>query len=288
MYYRSTLLLLAALSMLAGAPDETRLLVAPPGTSDFNTHLGATSLTDVFVSVVQQASRKQEALQPQSRLEIIRYVSGEFAKTVKPLPGGKKGFKIDVTKKLDEKDLTNALRSQGAVANPGDTVQITGIEFRAKEIAVQINGGGKKRFHLREHLQVGIGNASTPPPMVNPNEGAGATLILDYGRNVPDMSAEDLMHDLGPFLDFSKQHSATVNWVETLPPQFKQAIQDHEVLEGMDHEMVLAALGRPDHKVRERTPEGQETEDWIYGSPPARTTFVTFAGDKVIRVKQYG
>jgi len=51
--------------------------------------------------------------------------------------------------------------------------------------------------------------------------------------------------------------------------------------------MVLAALGRPEHKVRERTPDGDETEDWIYGSPPARTTFVTFAGDKVIRVEQF-
>ena len=56
----------------------------------------------------------------------------------------------------------------------------------------------------------------------------------------------------------------------------------------MNHDMVLAALGRPEHKVRERTPSGDETlEDWIYGSPPARTTFVTFAGDKVIKVEQF-
>jgi hypothetical protein len=39
--------------------------------------------------------------------------------------------------------------------------------------------------------------------------------------------------------------------------------------------------------VREKSPEGNETEDWIYGSPPARTTFVTFAGDTVIRVKEF-
>jgi hypothetical protein len=288
MYFRSTFAVLAVASMIAAVPDETHFLVAPPGTADLGQHFSNPSLADVFVSVIQQSSKKSQEMQPHSRLEIIRYVSGEFAKTVKPIPGGKKGFKLDVGKKLDDKDLNTALRNQGAAANPGDTVQITSIEFRAKEIAVQINGGGKKRFHLREHLQVGIGNTATPPPMVNPNEGTGATLILDYGRNIPDMSAEDLMHDLGPFLDFSKQHSATVNWIETLPPQFKQAIQDHEVLEGMDHEMVLAALGRPEHKVRERSPEGDETEDWIYGTPPAKTVFVTFSGDKVIRVKRYG
>jgi hypothetical protein len=55
----------------------------------------------------------------------------------------------------------------------------------------------------------------------------------------------------------------------------------------MNHDMVLAALGRPGHKVRERDPDGSETEDWIYGSPPARTTFVTFVGDKVVRVKEF-
>jgi hypothetical protein len=55
----------------------------------------------------------------------------------------------------------------------------------------------------------------------------------------------------------------------------------------MDQEMVLAAMGRPEHKVREKSPEGKETEDWIYGNPPAHTTFVTFAGDTVIRVEEF-
>jgi len=55
----------------------------------------------------------------------------------------------------------------------------------------------------------------------------------------------------------------------------------------MDHDMVIAALGRPDHKVRERTEQGEETEDWIYGDPPSKTVFVTFLGDKVIRVKEF-
>ena len=27
-------------------------------------------------------------------------------------------------------------------------------------------------------------------------------------------------------------------------------------------------------------------EDWVYGTPPGRITFVTFNGDKVIKVKE--
>ena len=38
------------------------------------------------------------------------------------------------------------------------------------------------------------------------------------------------------------------------------------------------------HKTRE-VKEGTETEDWIYGQPPGKITFVTFEGSKVVRVK---
>ena len=55
----------------------------------------------------------------------------------------------------------------------------------------------------------------------------------------------------------------------------------------MDGEQVIAALGKAERKVRERQPDGTETEDWIYGQPPGKTIFVRFAHDKVIRVTQY-
>ncbi len=51
--------------------------------------------------------------------------------------------------------------------------------------------------------------------------------------------------------------------------------------------MVLAAMGRPDRKVREKGPDGNEIEDWIYGKPPEKTIFVSFEGDKVTKVHQF-
>ena len=291
MYTRTTLVLAFALALGADLRDTSRFRMPLPGAPDITPLSDPSSQPDIFVAVTQHPSNQPADLKPQSRMEIIRYVSGEFAKAVKPLPGGKKGLKIPVGKAVNEKELQQALRTGGIAASPGDTVQITALEFRSKEIVIQVNGGGKKSYRLRDHLQVGMGGVpvSRIPqgPDVKSNEGNGSTLFLDYGRAIPDMSAEDLMHDLGPFLDFSKERSAAINWIDTLPPQFKAAIQDRKAVEGMDHEMVLAALGRPDHKVREHTPEGAQTEDWIYGTPPAKTVFVTFSGDKVIRVKEY-
>lgn len=287
-----TLVLASALCVAADLSGVTQLRPSVPGvqgnSAPESTITG--SISPAAPAAVQDSSAPSKSLplQGQSRILLIRYVDGEFAKAVQPLPGGKHGFKVPVGKPIDKQNLSDAVRLYGLAASPGDVVQITGLDFRSHEIVIQINGGGKKHFHLREHLQVGVGNLSTPPPAVyEPAQPAGATLVLDYGRPVPDMSPDDLKRDLGVFLDFSKQHSAAVNWIDTIPPQFKDAIKDHRAVVGMDSEMVMAAMGRPDHKVRERDPSGNETEDWIYGSPPARTTFVTFAGDNVIRVKEF-
>ena len=53
----------------------------------------------------------------------------------------------------------------------------------------------------------------------------------------------------------------------------------------MDRDQVLLAVGHPVHKSRE-TKDGMELEDWVYGTPPGKITFVTFNGNKVIKVKE--
>jgi hypothetical protein len=238
-------------------------------------------------SAAAQPADQSERLTAGSRLLLVRYVDGEFAKAVRAIPAGKKGFKIQFGKPIDPQDLSDALRLYGTVASPGDTVQITRLDFDAHSIRVEIDGGGRKHFNWRQHLQIGIGNVSTPPPDQNPQKPAGGVLVVDFGRrNVPNLSADQLKQYLAPFLDFSK-HSAAVNWVDTLPPKFRDGIKEHHALVGMNREMVIAAMGMPDKKIRQWDDQGRETEDWIYGLPPSPSTFVTFVGEDVVRVKRY-
>ena len=133
-----------------------------------------------------------------------------------------------------------------------------------------------------------MGNLSTPPPdYTQPQQPTGGVLIVDFGhQDVPNLSADQLKTDLSQFLDFSK-HSAAQNWVDTLPPKFQKGIKNHEAVVGMDHDMVIAAMGMPDKKIRQWDTEGRETEDWIYGLPPSPSTFVTFEGENVIRIAHY-
>ena len=190
---------------------------------------------------------------------------------------------------LNENTLRMAVASAGSAINPGDRAQITNLDFKDKEIIVDINGGGHGKTRLRDriHLEVGGLPTMTTTPDTPVNTNAGATLYLDFDKPLPDMTAEDLEQYLSGVLDFSKRHSAAVQWVESLPPEIQKAIQDKQPVVGMDHDMVLAAMGRPDRKVREKGTDGSEIEDWIYGTPPAKTIFVSFEGDKVTQVHQY-
>ena len=87
-----------------------------------------------------------------------------------------------------------------------------------------------------------------------------------------------------PVLEFDKQ-TVTEQYIDTLPPEIKQAITEKKPIEGMDRDQVRMALGQPVRKSREMK-DGIEIEDWIYGNPPGKIMFVTFAGPKVIKVKE--
>ena len=228
-------------------------------------------------------------MQPMSRLSLVRYIDGELVQVVRPIPAGKKGFHMKAGVPLNENALRNAVASAGSAINPGDHAQISDLQFKEREIVIDINGGGRGKTRLRDRIHLEVGGVPTVSTIPNTpvNTNAGATLYLDFDKSLPDMTAEDLQRYLSPVIDFSKRHSAAVQWVDTLPPEIQKAIQDRQPVVGMNHDMVLAALGRPDRKVREKGPDGNEIEDWIYGTPPEKTIFVSFEGDKVTQVHQY-
>jgi hypothetical protein len=267
-----------------------------------------TSWSDSPAPTVPQAQQKQQdngpnvpsvgkagPLQESSKLELIRYVSGEFARAIKPLPAGKDGFIVRIGQPLDPNMLDRQVATHGAAVNTGDHVQITKLEFHDKQIVVDLNGGGrgKKRLRDRIHLEMGgIPTARTTstqqdqgPAGLQP--GLGSTLFLEFPQPLPDLAPEDLKKILSPFLDFTRQRSASVQWFDTLPVEMKKAIQDRRPVVGMDREEVVAAIGKPEHKVRERDQDGNDIEDWIYGQPPSKTVFVRFTGSRVTSVKQF-
>src|SRR5579864_2623509 len=198
-----------------------------PGTGDSS---------DSAQSQTKPAPSPNQPLQETSKLTLIRFVSGEFAKAVKSLPAGKEGFNLSVGKPLNTELLDRAVATHGAAVNSGDNVQITGLEFRGHQIVVDVNGGGRGKHHWRDHIQIGMGGGypttqtttTTPqengPPGMQP--GMGSSILLEFGKAVPDLTPDELKRILTPFLDFAKQRSASVHWADTLPPETKKAIQE--------------------------------------------------------------
>jgi hypothetical protein len=274
-----------------GGPKQSSDAAPPPQQMAANPAPDATPQASGPASIVGDPSRPLSA---DMKVQIIRYIDGEFGKASKSLPGKTNGFTLVVGKPIDDQSYRDALRLQGTAIGAGDPVQVTRVTFEPKKIVLQLNGGAKKKFHLMDHLSVGLGGDPDPDDIGVPQdgsarrgEGIGAVLVLDYEKPLPDVSPNDIKQALSPLIDFSKTKSAAVNWVETLPPAFQDAIRDHKALPGMDQQTVIAAVGRPDRKVREANADGVETEDWIYGNPPAKTTFVTFIGDKVAKVEVF-
>jgi len=227
----------------------------------------------------------ERELTPEERIELIRGLTAEYATAKTFLPRSRKPLKFDSSGTFDKKEWEAVGKEFGPAARVGDLVQISKVTLEDDRIVLEINGGFKGGRKWYERIQVGMGTQTRPIAIgQNTNAPGGTTIALLFQRRVPPLKAVEVKKILTPVLDFEKR-SATEQYVESLPPAVQQAIKEKRAVEGMDREQVLLALGRPVRRVRE-TKDGQELEDWIYGTPPGRIVFVTFEGNKVVRVKE--
>jgi len=236
------------------------------------------------VSLLPTISVAANKLTFEDRIELTRGLTAEYAKVKLLLPRSKKPLEFDANGTFDKKKWEEAAKESGPAARMGDLVQITKIDIEEDKLLLEINGGMKGKSKWYDHVQIGMGNSTAPVSQGNSNAPSGTYIVILFHKPLEPIKAAEIKKMLAPVLDFEK-HTATELYVDTLTPEMKQAIQDKRVTEGMNHEQVLLALGRPAHKSRE-TKEGLELEDWVFGTPPGKITFVTFNGDKVIKVKE--
>jgi len=234
----------------------------------------------ILITAIAQAEDK---LGFDDRVEIVRGLTAEYATLKAYLPRSKKPLAFESTGKYDAKEWEEAGKQLGPAARTGDLIQVTKVTLEHDKILLEINGGITSGRKWWDHVSVGMGNPSGPIGQSG-TPTAGTYLEILFHKPLPAMKAADVKKLLAPVMDFEKR-SATELYADTLPPEVQQPIKDKRALEGMDRDQVLLALGRPVNKTRE-TKDGLELEDWIYGRPPGRITFVTFNGNKVIKVKE--
>jgi hypothetical protein len=220
----------------------------------------------------------------EDRIELTRGLMAEYANVKVLLPRSKKPLDFDVNGTWDKKVWEDAAKQFGPAARNGDQIQITRIAIQDDSIIFEINGGLKSGRKWYDGIQVGMGTQTAPVARGNSNATSGTYIALQFHKPLEPMKAAEVKKMLAPIFDF-EHHSATELYVDTLPPETKQAIVEKRVLVGMTREQVVLAVGRPAHKSRETDKDGNEVEDWVFGQPPGKISFVTFQGDKVIKVK---
>jgi hypothetical protein len=236
-----------------------------------------------FVAAPSPAAEK---LTFEDRVEITRGLTAEYGTAKLLLPRSKKDLEFNANDgSFDKKQWAAIAKESGPAARVGDMVQITKVDIESDKLVLQINGGYRGGRKWYSGVQVSA-NGQAPTPISNSDSNApgGTSIAILFHKPLEPIKAAAIKKMLAPVIDFEK-HSVTEIYTETLPPETQKAIKEKKAIEGMNHEQVILAMGKPLHKSRE-TKEGIDLEDWVYGQAPGKITFVTFKGDKVIKVKE--
>jgi hypothetical protein len=219
-------------------------------------------------------------------MEIERGLTAEFATAKVILPRSKKPLVVKSDGQYDKTEWENALRDGGPAARVGDQIQVTRVLIESNKILLDINGGVKGTGHWYDHVEVGMGGPTSPMGR-NQNTGSanGSRMVLVFPGPVPSVKSAEIRQMLAAVLDFEK-HSASQQYVDTLPEPVKKAIKEQRAIPGMDKDQVMLAMGKPHNKSRETKPDGDEVEDWVFGDPPGKMIFVRFSEGKVVEVKE--
>jgi hypothetical protein len=232
---------------------------------------------------------KAPKLTSQTRIALIRSLQAErvFARVL--FPQGKQGLTIR-NGVVNPTDMTVAqmVAENGAAAKPGDRCVISTVDIKEKEVIIEINGGPKRGEKWYRRIQVGGsgGTAQLPDTGASPQslDAHGSIVKIEFDKYVPEMTGEQLRALLNPVFDF-KALTTEEAYEKTLPPKVQEAIKNHQILVGMDKEMVVYAKGRAPRKVRDKDEKGNDYEEWIYGNPPEEVNFVRFQGNEVARLE---
>jgi hypothetical protein len=223
-------------------------------------------------------------LSERGRRELIRNLEAEqgFAHRALPVSAG---ITLQANGQLTPgpAEYRKMIYQKGQSAAPGDRVVVTSMEIKGDRIVLDFNGGPYAKHRFLRHIQ--LNDAPVTPDTGEVATGSRITLVFEGG--IPEISSPEIKALLEPLIDFGVKTSEQA-YADTLPSMLKDVIAAHEVLVGMNHRMVLAALGAPENKMREQQssdPGGGRYEEWIYGHVPQTIRFVRFVGDRVTVVE---
>src|SRR5208282_3341072 len=233
------------------------------------------AILPAFSLVALAGNTPPPRISKQTGEEIIHAFNEELIYIRAPFPMGQTGLKLrNGTVTPSGPELQHLLALWGPAAKLGDRGRISDVVIKDDHIRFEINGGPLKKQKWYQRITVIGPTSSVPVAPSDPSANAhGSFVDLYFDKYVPEITGPELKQLLRPVFDFDAK-SAIEAYLETVPPKVKDAIKNHLVLVGMNHEMVIYAKGRPPRKVREK------------GDEVVRVETMKVDGQKIVRVEK--
>ena len=231
------LLTLCAALCATKAASQIFVVGEASATADINTDFKPTSVP-----------LPTKAMSERGRRELIRNLEAEQGFAHRALPLGA-GLTLHANGPLgaNPAEYRKMIYQKGQSAAAGDRVVVTSLEIKGDRIILDLNGGPYAKHRFLRHVSLN----DAPVAADYGTDATGSRITLVFQGPVPEISAPEVKALLDPLVDFGVKTSELA-YADTLPPLLKDAIAAHEVLVGMSHHMVLAALGAPESKVRDQ------------------------------------
>jgi hypothetical protein len=216
---------------------------------------------------------------------LSKLLLGKEVKALVELPATKEGVNVYFTppkgKRIDERgldleEMSKYLKSKGVGAETNQEETITDVHFDNDRVEVHLGGGGEGRRGSNHAGKVSPGY----------KRAGGSRVNFRYGRECADsdLAPQSFLKFMSRILDVSQvqgQVEAT-----QYPPEFRQAIAEKIVKEGMTYQMVMMAFGDPEQKKINDTDDGSLSETWYYLKEGHRWV-LAFNNGKVSKVQTF-
>jgi hypothetical protein len=221
----------------------------------------------------------------EAKEDLSKALLGKDVKALLEMPAYKDGVDLYVNPKedkrlddrgIDLKELTKFLKEKGIGVKNEEWVTITDVKVDSDRVEVHLGGGGEGRKASKNAQKKGAGE----------ERAGGSRINFRFGRDLTDADIQPgaFLPLLARVLDTSRISDALAT--KSLPPEFKDAIQAKQIVEGMTYQAVLLSAGEPDQKKVEDSTDSSLHETWYYMRDGHRWV-VKFVDGKVAKVQVF-
>jgi len=220
-----------------------------------------------------------------ARKQLAQLLLGKQVKALIQLPATKEGLNVYVkpkgNKRLDERGvdmeaLSKYLKSKGVGVDANEWATATDVKVDNDRVEIHLGGGGEGRRGSNHANKVSAGY----------KRAGGSRINFRFDRELTDadLAPQNLLKVLSRVLDVSEIENGMA--AKDFPDEFKRAIAEKTVKEGMTYQMVILAFGDPEQKKINDSSGASLSETWFYLVEGHRWV-LNFENGKVAKVQVF-